>query len=316
MAALVAISATAVVGCGGSDDDTEPARDRSAEISRLEKKVEKLQDEARQEQAGTAGSGSGSSSGDRAGSPAIGKMLKRLPGTAGLVVAAPGGDGPRVGGGDFKTGPAWSTIKVPIAERVLADAGGPGAISSAQRDQIRQAITVSDNDAAAALFADLEAAHGGLNGASRAVQQMLRQAGDSETVVSTEGRDGFSTYGQTDWSLAEQNRYMAALAGGCVSDPASRKLLLDDMAAVTAEPWGLGAAGVPARWKGGWGPGTDGRYLVRQMGVLELDGTEMVVTLAAIPDDGSFESAQAMATRIASWAAANLADGVGGSTAC
>ncbi len=106
--------------------------------------------------------------------------------------------------------------------------------------QISQAITLSDNDAAAALFADLEAEHGGLAGASDAVGQMLREAGDGETVISTQGRDGFTTYGQTEWSLAAQNRYMAALAGGCISDSASRDFLLGQMAEVTAEPWGSG----------------------------------------------------------------------------
>lgn len=314
---VITVVATVAFGCGGSSDEPAPAGDRSAEISGLEKKVKRLREKAdRRAEAREAEAASGSSSGDGTGSSGIEKMLNKLPGTAGLVVAAPGGDGPRVSGGDLTTGSAWSTIKVPIAERVLADASGPETISSAQRNQIRRAITLSDNEAAAALFGDLEAAHGGLNGASKAVQQILRQAGDTETVVSTEGRDGFTSYGQTDWSLAEQNRYMAALAGGCISDLASRELLLGDLAAVTAESWGLGAAGVPARWKGGWGPGVDGKYLVRQMGVLEVDRKEMVVTLAAIPDDGSFESAQAMATRIAKWTATKLADEVSGPVGC
>jgi hypothetical protein len=145
---------------------------------------------------------------------------------------------------------------------------------------------------------------------------MLREAGDDETVISTQGRAGFSTYGQTEWSLAQQNRYMAALAGGCVSDPASRSFLLGQMAEVTAEPWGLGAAGVPARWKGGWGPGADGRYLVRQMGVIEAGGREAVVTMAAIADDGSFETAQRMLSRIAKWTASRLAAQVGPPRPC
>ena len=317
LATLALLTALAVSGCGGSDAEVKPAPSRSGEISALEKKVDELEqgiadEEAARKKAAKKKAEAAGTEGD----PEIDALLSRLPGESGLVVGAPGGDGPKLSGGGLATGSAWSTIKVPIAERVLADFGGSGGISATQSEQIRQAITVSDNTAAAALFADLEAEHGGLNGASKAVGEMLRQAGDTETVISTQGRDGFTTYGQTDWSLAEQNRYMAALAGGCVSDSASRSFLLGQMAEVTAEPWGLGAAGVPARWKGGWGPGTDGRYLVRQMGVIEVDGKEVVVTMAAIADDGSFETGQQMLSRIARWTASRLASRVGSPQPC
>jgi hypothetical protein len=311
------LTALAASGCGGSGDEPQPAPDRSAEISALDRKVKELEQEIADEEAArkqaaekkAAAAGIGGASG-------INALLFKLPGQSGLVLGAPGGGGPALSGGELTTGSAWSTIKVPIAERVLADFGGPAGISGAQSEQIRQAITVSDNEAAAALFADLEAEHGGLGGASKAVGQMLRQAGDTQTRVSTQGRDGFSTYGQTDWSLAEQNRYMAALAGGCISDSASRAFLLGQMAEVTAEPWGLGAAGVPAKWKGGWGPGTDGRYLVRQMGVIEIGGKEAVVTMAAIADDGTFETAQQMLSRIAKWTASRAVDAVGPPNDC
>jgi hypothetical protein len=317
LAAVLLFAVVVASGCGGSDAEVQPARDRSAEISALQKKVTELeQGIADQEAARTEAAAKKADAAGIEGAPGINALLFQLPGQAGLVLGAPGGAGPSLTGGELTTGSAWSTIKVPIAERVLADFGGPGSISGAQSEQIRQAITVSDNDAAAALFADLEAEHGGLNGASKAVGQMLRQAGDTETVISTQGRDGFSTYGQTEWSLVEQNRYMAALAGGCISDSASRAFLLGQMAEVTAEPWGLGAAGVPAKWKGGWGPGTDGRYLVRQMGVVEVGGKEVVVTMAAVADDGTFETAQQMLSRIAKWTASRLVDQVGPPTGC
>lgn len=317
LAILAILTALTVSGCGGSDAEVKPAPDRSGEISALEKKVKELErgkadeEAARRQAAEKKGEAAGVE-----GDPEIGALLARLPGQVGLVLGAPGGDGPKLSGGELTTGSAWSTIKVAIAERVLADFGGPDGISAAQGEQIRQAITVSDNAAAAALFADLEAGHGDLDGASQAVGKMLRQAGDTETLISTQGRDGFTTYGQTDWSLAEQNRYMAALAGGCISDSASRSFLLGQMAEVTAEPWGLGAAGVPAKWKGGWGPGSDGRYLVRQMGVIEVAGKEAVVTMAAIADDGSFESGQRMLSRIARWTASRLAEQVASPAPC
>ena len=163
--------------------------------------------------------------------------------------------------------------------------------------------TLSDNEAAAALFADLERAHGGLAGASATVGEVLREAGDGTTEVSTRGRDGFSTYGQTDWSLPNQQLFMSKLAAKCIGSTESDEYVLSLMGEVSSDDWGLGSAGLPARWKGGWGPGTDGRYLVRQMGILEVGGKEAVVTLAAIPSNGQFETAEQMATTIAQWLA-------------
>ncbi len=219
----------------------------------------------------------------------------------GAVIGAPGGSVESFG--NLGAGSAWSTSKVPIALRLLQDVGGPSGLSSAQADEMRRALTLSDNEAAAALFADLERKHGGLAGASAAVGEVLREAGDSSTQISTQGRDGFSTYGQTEWSLLAQEQFMSALAAGCIGDQASREYVLDLMGEVSSDTWGLGSAGLPARWKGGWGPGVDGRYLVRQMGILYVGDREAVVTLAAIPADGQFESGEAAATRIAEWLA-------------
>lgn len=320
---MLALAAALIVsGCGGSDSTSDQSNDKTAEIINARKYKKRLEREqaARERKqarlkAKAAAKANAASAG--AGSSDIDSMLAGLPGQGGLVVGAPGGDGPRLGSGsNLSSISAWSTIKVPISERILDDAGGPNGISLTQRSSINAAVTLSDNDAAAALFSDLEASHGGLGGASKAVDEMLRQAGDDQTVVSTQGRGSFTSYGQTDWSLEEQNKYMAALAGGCVSDPASRKYLFEEMSQVTSDTWGFGSAGVPAKWKGGWGPGTDGKYLVRQMGTMEIGGEETVVTLAAIPDDGTFESGQAMATSIASWAATHLKGKVPDPTPC
>jgi hypothetical protein len=89
------------------------------------------------------------------------------------------------------------------------------------------------------------------------------------------------------------------------------------MAAVGgSDTFGLGAVGFPAKWKGGWGPGTDGKYLVRQTGVMEVDGKQVVVAMAAIPDDGTFESGMKMLSDIARATASRLADQVSGPTGC
>lgn len=291
-------------GCGGGAGEAgpqvTPAPDRSGRIAALKRKLARLKERNRraQERADRTRERSGRTVTNGAGD--LDTLVAGLPGQAGVVVSAPGGSGRQAVGGSLTGGPAWSTIKVPIAERVLEDGGGPDGIGPDAVSQITAAITLSDNEAAAALFDRLENAHGGLAGASDAVGETLRAAGDSATLISTQGRDGFSTYGQTEWSLAEQNRYMAALAGGCISDPASRDFLLGRMGQVKgSDTFGLGSTGLPARWKGGWGPGTDGRYLVRQMGVVDAGNGPVVLAMAAVPDDGTFSTGGSMLDELA-----------------
>lgn len=217
--------------------------------------------------------------------------------------------------GSLQSGPAWSTIKVPIALEVIDEAGGAAGLSSSQRSEITAALTASDNEAAAALFDDLISRNGSVAAASDAVTGVLRDAGDPETVVSTEGRDGFSSYGQTEWSLSAQHQFMSSLLGGCLSTSDARSLVLDQMRSVTSDTWGIGSVGLPALWKGGWGPGLDGRYLARQMGAAEIDGKEYAITLAVIPDSGDFGSAQSDATAVAKWLIDHAPDG-GASGGC
>jgi hypothetical protein len=232
------------------------------------------------------------------------RIAREMGGEVGAAVGLPG-SAPAMTAGTLVSGSAWSTIKLPIALRVLEDAGGPGMLTEAQRSQIALALTLSDNDAAAHLFAGLGQSHGGAPAAAVAVTELLRQSGDASTVVSTQGRDGFSSYGQTDWSLASQARFMSALSAGCLGSAPSRELLLDLMGRVTSDTWGLGSAGVPARWKGGWGPEADGRYLVRQMGIVHVGERDLAVAIAAKAHDGQYESAQQLATATARWIVQN-----------
>jgi hypothetical protein len=284
---------TVAAACGGDpgkpdDVSRAPAEDRR--LTALERRLTRLEDRGEQRANGLGG---------------FGALARALPGEVGLAVADGPTGRPRVLG-DLRVGKAWSTIKVPIALRLLWDARGPNGLTAAQRGQIERAITASDNEAAARLFDDLQSRHGGLGGAAAAVGGVLRKAGDRTTRVSTQGRDGFSPYGQTDWSLSAQVRLVSALSDGCVGDRASSAYVLDAMGRVRSDRWGLGAAGVPARWKGGWGPGPDGRYLVRQMGVLRAGRNRLAIAIAARPADGAFSSGQRMATRVARWVARRL----------
>lgn len=308
MLPLFLVSAVLLVhaGCGGEEvastvsaDRTQAKKARERQIARLERRVNHLKRERRRKAKAANSAGSGGAT----GSTPTGRLTTAVSGQVGLTLGAPGAE-PDAVEGDLSTGPAWSTIKAPIVLRVLDDAGGPAGLTPGQPGLAESAIALSDNEAAAQLFGGLERRHGGLVGASAAVTDVLREAGDAATTVSTVGRDSFSTYGQTEWSLALQHRFMSALSAGCVGTAESRRYLLDLMGRAS-DGWGFGALSLPARWKGGWGPGVDGRYLVRQMGEVTVDGKRVVATLAAVPDDGQFASAQAMATEAAQWAVAH-----------
>jgi len=326
-----AVAAALLFGCGDSGEAKHTNSTFAAAKAAQERKLRRLQRELRmrqeerrerRRQARTAARRVARAAQPEvdqlsriAKAPGFGALARRLPGKVGATIGPPGrAAGLRVG--RLASGSAWSTIKVPIALAVLREVGGTAGLNSRQAADIRAALTLSDNDAAAALFGELERRNGGRAGAAGAVTAVLRGAGDSMTRVSTRGRDGFSPYGQTEWSLPLQHLFMSRLAGGCLGRPGSRAYVLRLMGEVSSDTWGLGSAGLPARWKGGWGPGLDGRYLVRQMGVLETGGRRAVVTLAAIPDDGSFETAQSIATSVARWLAKRAASYAAASGSC
>jgi hypothetical protein len=187
--------------------------------------------------------------------------------------------------GTIRSGVAWSTIKVPIALAVAAR-------DPTERDEelIDAALTVSDNDAALALWERL----GPSEVAAAAVEDVLGSAGDTATRVETRVlRAGLTPFGQTEWSLAAQVQLMAALPGLPHADEIRSRL----RRVVPEQRWGLGVLGNDVELKGGWGPDPDGRHLVRQMGI----AGPFVVALAAIPADGSFESGTDMLDRLAQW---------------
>lgn len=303
--ALALCLAFALVGtaCGDKDDEvmlggnesaTSPTTRDDERIERLEHRVARLKartDESRRPLGTTSGL-------LRPGATeSFSRLARSLDGDIGLAVRHVG-QGSFVQLGNLQSGAAWSTIKVPIAARVIEDAG---TVSTTTGALVASAITASDNAAAAELWEQLTSTHGGPSGAAAATGELLSAAGDSDTVVSTVGRDGFSPYGQTDWSLAGQTRFMSALAASCVAPNAANELrrLMGDI--VSNQRWGLGAVGADAYFKGGWGPGEDGRYLVRQMGVVSYDRGAVAVAMAATADDGQLGTGTSALTSLAEW---------------
>lgn len=126
-----------------------------------------------------------------------------IPGTVGVAIAPVGGGIDPVSAGTWRSGVAWSTIKVPLA--IAVERSGNGALDGAS-----SAITSSDNDAAQRLWDSL----GGGVSSSSAIQAVLVEAGDATTgVPSTAPRPPYSIFGQTQWSLADQARFGSRQVG-------------------------------------------------------------------------------------------------------
>ncbi|WP_306362606.1 hypothetical protein [Nocardia sp. CC227C] len=206
-----------------------------------------------------------------------------LQGAVGLAVMAVGSDR-QVTLGDWSNGVAWSTIKVPLTLAALRNNPGySGAASSA--------ITASDNSAAEMLWQSL----GSGDTAARAVEAVLREGGDSTTIVPARPtRSEYSAFGQAEWSLSDQLRFASRLP--CLPQADTVTALMGKIS--SGQRWGLGTL-EGARFKGGWGPDTSGNYLVRQFGLVPVSGGEIAVALAAAPDSGSFDDGAALLTKLA-----------------
>ena len=194
-----------------------------------------------------------------------------------LGVATVGELGPEAAGFTDPS-PAWSTIKVPIAIAAMRT-------NPALEADVRAAVSASDNAAAQRLYDAV---------GPEAIDAVLAQTGLATRVNTAPIRPEFSTFGQTQLSVADE----AALANtvACVEGAA---LVLELMGQIDpAQAYGLGTVG--ALFKGGWGPDTTGAYQVRQFGLVPRgDGTWAPVALTALPADGSYETGQEMLTAAA-----------------
>ncbi|ORB51962.1 hypothetical protein [Mycobacterium persicum] len=211
------------------------------------------------------------------------ELSATVPAIIGLAVAVPS----RTAActlGPWSTGVAWSTIKVPLVIAALRHD------RSRAKDPAVKAITESDNDAAELLWSQL----GHPADAARQVQTVLREAGDAGTVVESRRlRPGFTAFGQTRWPLDSQAQFAAHLPGlaGAVGVTGLMRQLCSE------HRWGLAAKGVAA--KGGWGPGSDGDYLVRQFGFVPAESGYAGVALAA--QAAKFETGVDGLNRITDW---------------
>ncbi|QIS05342.1 hypothetical protein F5X71_26220 [Nocardia brasiliensis] len=205
-------------------------------------------------------------------------------GRLGMAIMPVGGE-QVVSFGDWTSGPAWSTMKVPLTIAALRrDAGNSSYAASA-------AITASDNAAADTLWQSL----GSGQDAAQAVQSVLREGGDTKTTVpASRARSEHSAFGQAEWSLADQVRFASRLP--CL--PATSNVIALMEQVQPSQRWGLGAFS-GAEFKGGWGPDPKGAYLVRQFGVISAPSGRVAVAFAAQADSGAFSDGMTILDKLA-----------------
>ncbi|WP_028476428.1 hypothetical protein [Nocardia sp. CNY236] len=207
------------------------------------------------------------------------ELAADVDGQLGMAIMPVGGEQP-VTFGEWTRGPAWSTMKVPLAIAAARQSSGSSSYA------MSAAITASDNAAADTLWQSL----GGSRKAAQAVEAVLREGGDSSTTVPATGsRSGYSAYGQADWSLVDQVRFASRLP--CL--PQSEGVTTSMGQVVPRQRWGLAGFG-SVEFKGGWGPDTDGDYLVRQFGIITVPSGQIAISVAAKPDSGTFDDGMNM----------------------
>ncbi|WP_231989809.1 class A beta-lactamase-related serine hydrolase [Mycobacterium sp. 852002-51057_SCH5723018] len=224
----------------------------------------------------------------------LARLQTRLRAVVGVAVSAVGSEQQPIVLGDWESGPAWSTIKVPLVIAALRERNPPEVTGA-----MTAAITESDNAAAESIWAGL----GDPVTAARKVEAVLRGTGDPTTVQSQKLRPEFTAFGQTDWSLIHQLRFTSVAYCDSANAP-----IFGLMGRVEPDQrWGIGT--VPdALFKGGWGPSPTGSYLVRQLGVLAAPNGRIAVALAAQPASGTFEDGTAALTEMATWLAAHVTE--------
>lgn len=222
--------------------------------------------------------------------PALGASFERLavalPATVGIAVSRAG---QVYSLGRWSSGVAWSTVKVPLAIAALRD-------DPARAHGLAvKAITESDNAASEQLWSQL----GDAPDAARRVQDVIAECGDTETVVQSRRlRKGFTAFGQTVWTLQLQARFAERL-----SDIPHATPVIDLMRQITSgQRWGLAAKGLTA--KGGWGPGPDDGYLVRQFGIVPVETGQWGVALAAEAE--TFDAGVRAIDALADWLVGRL----------
>lgn len=290
---LLAAICFATAGCSNESDQQTADALRSQAKQRANEQA-RLEDKLKETNAGTVPTTRPAQS--EGIDESFARLDAQIPGKQGVAVGVsdPNSNSFPSVSGSLISGTAWSTAKLPVAMAAIAAGSGSEA-------QLRAAITASDNAAAETLWSGL----GGGSKASAAANSQLRASGDNSTSVQAERiRPGYTPFGQTEWSLADQVRFVDGM--DCTSQGRQVLELMGQI--VPAQRWGLSNIGTDPRFKGGWGPGVepgqDGPWMERQLGVVTVNGNKFAVAIAS--EGGSHDSGISALNQIADWLAKKL----------
>ena len=198
---------------------------------------------------------------------AVDKTAKKYHAKVGVAISA--GDD-TFAAGDKGEGPVWSTIKVPIAIAALKD--------GADKSLVDLAIKESDNDAAFALWSQVQWREGS---AENAVKALLDDYGSHANIHD-------SAFGYSTWLLKDQAVFGAELP--CIPEADYVHKGLKDI--VSWQRVGLSAQ-PRTRAKSGWGlDEEENEYTYRQFGVHEVDGKRVGVALSVVMDGEDYADAE------------------------
>ncbi len=217
----------------------------------------------------------------------------------GVVLTAVGDGTPPVALGTWTHGPAWSTIKVPLSIAALRESPAAGVT-----DAMRGAIIRSDNAAADQVWQSLGtpdvAAKRGGGGAERCGCSCHGSSRANSTGIQCVRPDRLVVDGPGPLLVVGE------VHGGDRAD------LRPDGAGRRATNSGASESSTKWEIKGGWGPSASGKYLVRQMGVVDTPQGETAVAIAAEPASGSFGDGTQVLTTVANWLKDHSSDLPGG----
>lgn len=224
----------------------------------------------------------------------------------GISVRAAGGV---VHAGELQEIPAWSSVKVPVAVAATQRAMQDGTVDDIA-DDVDSAITVSDNDAALRLWETLGDTD---EDSARYLDSVLRQAGDPTQTVADRDLPAYEGFGDDRWTLDNQVIFADRLA--CLT---GSEQVLDAMGRI-ADEHRRGVGQLPGvLFKGGWGSGDDGTYLLREFGLAGAEGARVPFATAVDTPDGSDETARDAMADLAGRLDPVIADaaGAGGAADC
>lgn len=194
--------------------------------------------------------------------------------------------------GNVASGPVMSTIKVPIA---LATERAGAAVPA----DTKAALTWSDNAATDRMYGRLGAE------ADALIESVIAERSPKPSI--NQGQ----WWAANQWSVTGQATFGRNLE--CLDPDQS---VLAEMGNVVAEQrYGLGR--LPgARFKGGWSPMDDGRFLVRQFGVVSTAQGRAGLAIMAYPADGTYGTTQLMLNELADEIGAAIGMGLGSPLHC